>query len=93
MKSVRKKKERGRTVAIWKLRNWCRMSLEKFPQQMRDTAVCTQMKTEATYHDTPLQKLDTNSIPPTLVSCGSPDTVRRGIGIINLQIGISKRIK
>jgi len=61
---------------------------------MRDTAVRTQMTTEATYHDTPhLAKLDTNSIPPTKVSCGSPHTVRRGIGVINLPIGIRKRIK
>jgi hypothetical protein len=61
---------------------------------MRDTTVRTQMKTEATYHDTPhLAKLDTNSITPTEVSCGSPNTVRRGIGVINLPIEIRKRIK
>jgi len=49
------------------------------------------MKTEATCHDKPhLSKLDTNSIPPMEVSCGSTDTVRRGIGVINLPVGISK---
>jgi hypothetical protein len=70
------------------------MPLEKWPQQIRDATVCTQMKTEATFHDTPhLAKQDTNSIPPMEVSCGSPNTVRRGICVINLPIGISKRIK
>ena len=61
---------------------------------MHDTTVCTQMKMEATCHDKPhLAKLDTNSIPPMEVSCGSPNTLRGGIGVINLPVGISKRIK